>query len=202
MFVLAEQLEAIIRSIDDELLMIEENLESNVEHADSSKIAVNHDKLYKWTKAYENINDTSNLFNFMFSVQLTIMLLIVTAYYTILMYTITTITVKRSQSLTMMLVNVFSMTVFLMALFVISRGGQRIQNSSLQLQQKLCELGLHALDNEKYYKLIKDLLRFVRTRPIRVHVFGTLDVNMSMLPSIVALFTTYSVIALQFNNVL
>ncbi|KAJ8730194.1 hypothetical protein PYW07_017232 [Mythimna separata] len=154
-----------------------ETQELNVEQADVSRITVNHDKLSKWTKAYENINDTSNLFNLMFSKQ-------------------------RSESMMMMLVNLFSMIVFLMALFVISRGGQKILNSSMQLQQKICEFGLHALDNEKYYKCTKDLLRFVRTRPIRVHVFGTLDVNMSMLPSIVALFTTYSVIALQFNNVL
>ncbi|CAH0701297.1 unnamed protein product [Spodoptera exigua] len=103
---------------------------------------------------------------------------------------------------TSMFAHLFSMAIFLTALFVISRAGQNVQNSSLQLRQKLCELCVYTLDNEECYKLAKDLLRCVRTRPVRIHVFGTLDVDMSMLPSIVAFFTTYTVIALQFNNVL
>ncbi|KAF9417175.1 hypothetical protein HW555_005686, partial [Spodoptera exigua] len=203
LFVICEQLRTITRSIDRELSP-PRDMRENVEQAgDLSSETVSHDKINKWVKAYENINDTSNLCNAMFSIQLTVMILIVTVYYIILMYSIALISVEGSQTMpTSMFAHLFSMAIFLTALFVISRAGQNVQNSSLQLRQKLCELCVYTLDNEECYKLAKDLLRCVRTRPVRIHVFGTLDVDMSMLPSIVAFFTTYTVIALQFNNVL
>ncbi|KAF9806425.1 hypothetical protein SFRURICE_001220 [Spodoptera frugiperda] len=189
LFVICEQLRTITRSIDREMSLSRERRE-NVEHAgDLSSATVSQDKINKWVKAYENINDTSNLCNAMFSIQLTVMILIVTVYYIILMYSITLITVEGSQTMTTsMFAHFFSMAVFLIALFVISRAGQKL-------------LTKYSISDEECYKLAKDLLRCVRTRPVRIHVFGTLDVEMSMLPSIVAFFTTYTVIALQFNNV-
>ncbi|KAJ8728049.1 hypothetical protein PYW08_016434 [Mythimna loreyi] len=183
LFVVSEQLKAITRSIDSELSSIKEKQE-NVEHAENlSRVTVNYDKINKWEKAYQNINYSSILCNSMFSMQSTA--------------TTTTTTTTATQLVYMCL-----MVVFLSALLLISRAGQQVQNSYEELRQKLCELCVHSLEHEKYYKLTKDLLRYMRTRPVRVHVFGTLDVNMSLLPSVVAFFTTYTVIALQFNNVL
>ncbi|PZC82953.1 hypothetical protein B5X24_HaOG200838 [Helicoverpa armigera] len=202
LLIVAEQLRAISRSIDSELSAMMEN-QRNVGHVEGlPRVVLNYEKINKWAQAYESINESTHLCNSMFSVQLTIMLLIVTAYYIILLYSIAIITVEGVHTVKTLVMNLFSMSVFLLALLVISRAGQKIQNSSQQLRQRLCELCVHTLGNEEYYKLAKDLLRCVRTRPVRIHVFGTLDVNMSMLPSIVVLFTSYTVIALQFNNVL
>uniref|UniRef100_A0A2A4K7Z5 Gustatory receptor n=1 Tax=Heliothis virescens TaxID=7102 RepID=A0A2A4K7Z5_HELVI len=202
LLIVSEQLRAITRSIDGELSAIMEN-QKNVGHVEGlPRVVLNYEKINKWAQAYESINESTHLCNSMFSVQLTIMLLIVTMYYIILLYSIAIITVEGVHTTKSLVMNLFSMTVFLLALLVISRAGQKIQNSSEQLRQRLCELCVHTLGNEEYYKLAKDLLRCVRTRPVRIHVFGTLHVNMSMLPSIVILFTSYTVIALQFNNVL
>lgn len=69
LFVICEQLRTITRSIDREMSLSRERRE-NVEHAgDLSSATVSHDKINKWVKAYENINDTSNLCNAMFSIQ-------------------------------------------------------------------------------------------------------------------------------------
>ncbi|CAH1645597.1 unnamed protein product [Spodoptera littoralis] len=148
LFVICEQLRTITRSIDRELSPPRE-MRENVELAgDLSSVTVSHDKINKWVKAYENINDTSNLCNAMFSIQLTVMILIVTVYYILLMYSITIISVEGSQTMTLsMFAHFFSMVIFLIALFMISRAGQKVQNSSLQLRQKLCELCVSTLDN-------------------------------------------------------
>lgn len=69
LFVVSEQLKTITRSIDSELSVIRKN-RKNVEHAGNiPSVAVNYDKLNKWVKAYENVNDSSNLCNSMFSIQ-------------------------------------------------------------------------------------------------------------------------------------
>ncbi|KAJ8728050.1 hypothetical protein PYW08_016435 [Mythimna loreyi] len=114
----------------------------------------------------------------------------------------TTYTVIGVTSVSSVIMNVYSMAVFLMALFMVSREGQKIQNNYRELRQRLCKLSVHTIENEEYYKLVKDLLRYVRTRTVRMHVCGFMDVNMSMLPCVVAFFTSYTVIVLQFNNVL
>lgn len=73
-FVISEQLETIKRSIDDELTAIRVN-RGTIEHADISRISVNHEKLNKWTEAYENINNSCNLCNSMFRAQVNITLI-------------------------------------------------------------------------------------------------------------------------------
>lgn len=68
LFVVSEQLTTVIRSIDSEISAIKNRI--NVIHGnDLPIVAVNYDQLNKWVKAYENINDSSNLFNSMFSIQ-------------------------------------------------------------------------------------------------------------------------------------
>ncbi|XP_075973570.1 uncharacterized protein LOC142974884 [Anticarsia gemmatalis] len=207
LYVIAEQVNVITRSIDNELLRT-----STKEHNDGvneTVVAVREDRQKKfemWITAYKNISYNSKLCNYIFSTQLTIMLLILTIYFIMLLYSLTTMTAEDDGKPTILLfVNGFTMLTFLIAMYVISRAGQRVLDSSMMLIRKLCELYVHVLDSkyyEKHYKLTKDLLRCCYTHPVNINVMGSLNVNMSLLPSCVAFFTTYTVIALQFNNVL
>ena len=67
LFVVSQQLKVIKRSIDSELSTITET--QDVEHVELSSVSVNYEKLSQWAKAYENINDSANLCNCIFSVQ-------------------------------------------------------------------------------------------------------------------------------------
>lgn len=57
------------------------------------------------------------------------------------------------------------------------------------------------VSGQDYYKATKNLLRLVSTRPIRTETFGSIPVDMSLVPSCVIFITYYTVIALQFNNI-
>ncbi|CAD0199219.1 unnamed protein product [Chrysodeixis includens] len=180
LFVVSEQLKAIIRSIDKDIQATWTDGGFTAHGETMKPVTITRERLNtldKWVDAYKNINDSCNLWNHMFRTQ-------------------------GTPSVPTLCLNVFSMVVFMMALLVISRAGQNVQNNSLYLKQKLCQLNVLAVDNEQYYKLTRDLLRCVSSRPCIVHIFGSYDVNMEMLPTCVALFTTYTVIALQFNSVL
>lgn len=68
LFVVSEQLKAIMRSIDSEAM----KKNSGNEEDWSSIIAVNHNRLNKWLKAYETMHNSSNLCNSIFSVQVSL----------------------------------------------------------------------------------------------------------------------------------
>lgn len=72
LYVVSEQLKAITRSIDSELLEIGENRGKMELTENLPRMVANQEILNKWVKAYENINDSSNLCNSMFSIQVNI----------------------------------------------------------------------------------------------------------------------------------
>ncbi|KAL0841120.1 hypothetical protein ABMA28_014877 [Loxostege sticticalis] len=97
---------------------------------------------------------------------------------------------------------VITLALMLSILYLVSRAAQRMENSANFLRRRLCRLLILSLKNDECYKATKDLLRMMSTRPIRARAFGSISVDMTLLPTCVSFFTSYTVIALQFNNVL
>ncbi|XP_063538096.1 uncharacterized protein LOC134747402 [Cydia strobilella] len=63
--------------------------------------------------------------------------------------------------------------------------------------------GIQILINldQKKLRTVKRLLRIVSSRPIKVKTFGSIDINMTLVPACLTLVASYTVILLQFNNV-
>ncbi|XP_063366287.1 uncharacterized protein LOC134654745 [Cydia amplana] len=54
---------------------------------------------------------------------------------------------------------------------------------------------------QKKLRAVKRLLRVVSSRPIKVKTFGGIDINMTLVPACFTFVASYTVILLQFNNV-
>ncbi|XP_063623079.1 uncharacterized protein LOC134795177 [Cydia splendana] len=55
--------------------------------------------------------------------------------------------------------------------------------------------------DENKLKIVKQLLQIVTTRPIKVKAFGGIDVNKTLIPACLSIVASYTIIALQFNNI-
>ncbi|CAK1595993.1 unnamed protein product [Parnassius mnemosyne] len=87
-------------------------------------------------------------------------------------------------------------------IFLLSKSAQKMQNNVDTLKRSLAKLLTYSLQDIEIYRATKDLLRFVSKRPLQIRAFGSIVVDMSLPPTCIMLFTSYTVIALQFNNVL
>ncbi|XP_028158357.1 uncharacterized protein LOC114351372 [Ostrinia furnacalis] len=94
-----------------------------------------------------------------------------------------------------------TLALMLCILYMLSRAAQRMENSADVLRRRLCKLLVLSQPSDDYHKATKDLLRMMSTRPIHARAFGCINVDMTLLPACVSFFTSYTVIALQFNNV-
>ncbi|XP_063623080.1 uncharacterized protein LOC134795178 [Cydia splendana] len=56
-------------------------------------------------------------------------------------------------------------------------------------------------DNNTEQKELLQLLRVILNQPIYIKILGVVNVNMTLVPACVALIISYTVVALQFNNV-
>ncbi|XP_069358837.1 uncharacterized protein [Maniola hyperantus] len=56
-------------------------------------------------------------------------------------------------------------------------------------------------ENEPYYSEVKSLLRSVSNPPFKTMAFGSIEVDMTLLPNFIMFIVSYTVIALQYNNV-
>ncbi|XP_063366288.1 uncharacterized protein LOC134654746 [Cydia amplana] len=54
---------------------------------------------------------------------------------------------------------------------------------------------------QKKLRVIKRLLRIVASRPIKMKTFGGTDINMTLIPACVIVVASYTVILLQFSNI-
>ncbi|XP_045529457.1 uncharacterized protein LOC123717493 [Pieris brassicae] len=84
---------------------------------------------------------------------------------------------------------------------MLTSSAQTLQTSADCLRRQLARLLIYCPINHSSYRATKDLLQLVATRKLRTRAFGSLAIDMTLLPSSVMFFTSYTVIALQFNNV-
>ncbi|XP_062529488.1 uncharacterized protein LOC134200511 [Bombyx mori] len=156
----------------------------------------------KWTDAYMNVKRSANLCDTVFRAQLAIMITTITLYYIILLYGITSFNIERGKfSVVKSLSYLISLFGFLIALLLLSKAGQRIQKSAENLRRKLSKFLLHSLEDPEFHRAATNLLRLVCTHHIKMRCFGFIDIDMTLLPSCLMFVTSYTVIALQFNNV-
>ncbi|XP_063825276.1 uncharacterized protein LOC135074825 [Ostrinia nubilalis] len=186
--VIAEQLKSVTRSI---------NCDSETGN-DSNTLITEVDR---WSVIYKHARESAKLFNYIFGIQLTIMLATAMFYYIIFLYTMASQSVAGRSTLKDTIVYLTTLALMLCILYMLSRAAQRMENSADVLRRRLCKLLVLSQPSDDYHKATKDLLRMMSTRPIRARAFGCINVDMTLLPACVSFFTSYTVIALQFNNV-
>lgn len=82
---------------------------------------------------------------------------------------------------------------YLLLFFLFTRGRSR--------RQKLI-YSIFIISDVQSYEVTKDLLQHISNGRTQIQAFGSINVDMSLPPTFIMLFTSYTVIALQFNNVL
>ncbi|XP_061717569.1 uncharacterized protein LOC133525298 [Cydia pomonella] len=55
--------------------------------------------------------------------------------------------------------------------------------------------------DQKKLRTVKQLIQIVSSRPIKVKTFGGIDVNMALVPACLTVVASYTIVTLQFNNV-
>ncbi|CAG5031775.1 unnamed protein product [Parnassius apollo] len=160
-------------------------------------------KIQQWSFAYTHLIEATKLFNFIFGLQITVMLLSAIAYISIFLYAFTFISVTIFKTKRWALFKIcFKLVLNQVEIVFLSKAAQKMQNNVDILKRCLAKLQIYSLQDIEIYRATKDLLRFVSNRPLQIRAFGSIVVDMSLPPTCVMLFTSYTIIALQFNNVL
>nr|WCC57798.1 gustatory receptor 34 [Papilio glaucus] len=174
---ICDQLDCIIRSIEKEMNDVTSNLNTIEMNVPFSVIKMeSYEKnIEQWSRAYSSIANATDIFNDIFG----------GVYDTIAL-------IMYGQNIVIMHLQII----------VLSYTAQQIHNKVETVRRRLGKLLLDSVNNYNRRRATKDLLRFISRRRLRIQAFGSIPVDMSLPPSCVMLFTSYTVIALQFNNVL
>nr|WCC57746.1 gustatory receptor 34 [Papilio dardanus] len=202
--IISDQLDCIIRSVDKEIKYNSSYLEKiQVNHIKLSIKTISYEKNVKqWSQIYSGIAESTDKFNDVFGIQMTIMLISAVTYITIFLYTITFLSVHGLYDTSTLIVYIQKTIIMQIQILILSYTAQRINNKVLTLRRRLGALLLDSVNDYNRYRITKDLLRFISYRRLQIKAFGSFSVDMTLPPSCVMLFTSYTVIALQFNNVL
>ncbi|XP_068632023.1 uncharacterized protein [Battus philenor] len=173
LYTISEQLECIIRSVAKDRSITYDHMDVNASET-TEKIL---NEIKKWCLAYTNVAESSKCFNSVFSVQ------------------------RIYETRTMIWYGI-KVSMLQIHIFMVSRAAQRIHNNVDSLRQSLGKLFILSFPNEQCYYAIRDFLRFVSYHQIRIQAFGSITVDMTLPPTCIVLFTSYTVIALQFSNVM
>ncbi|CAK1547096.1 unnamed protein product [Leptosia nina] len=171
--VLTEHVRCLSRRIQEDVEVYEKDEGRIEEHS----MRMQMEKFEQWTKIYTNVKEGSNLFNHIFGVQGAC-----GTTPTILFYSL-------------------KFFLYILALFMLSRSAFELRSSADWLRRDLVKLLIYCPIDQPSHRATKDLLRLVATRTLCTRAYGSLPIDMTLLPSSVMLFTSYTVIALQFNNV-
>nr|AOG12965.1 gustatory receptor [Eogystia hippophaecolus] len=79
---------------------------------------------------------------------------------------------------------------------------QRVQNNADVLKERVTKILLDLHTDDVCYKAIKGFLKIVAAHPIRTRAFGGVLFNNTLIPTCIGYILTYTVIALQFDNVI
>ncbi|CAH0719457.1 unnamed protein product, partial [Brenthis ino] len=155
----------------------------------------------KFKVAYMNIKDTLNLINSIYGIQLTCMLISASALFIATFYVIASTGIEGYITWLDTMPKVFIILVTLIAIFILSQSAQTVQNSVESLRRSLGTLIINLAPDNENFKTIKYFLRLISNQPLIIRAVGYVNVDMSLVPKMVMLVISYTVIALQFNNV-
>ncbi|XP_072931766.1 uncharacterized protein [Epargyreus clarus] len=183
LFVMSEQLESITRSIANEISI--------------NKSGIDINQFEDWATVFGNVAKCSKLFNQIFGLQDNyIKHCIITSIFAFFLYLQGGV---RSFSFTVYLLK---LAVYFAILYMLSLEGYRLEKSVDLLRRQLAKVLLQYPVDSKSHMDTRNLIRLTSSHPIRTQGFGGIDINLTLIPTCVMFFTTYTVIALQFNNVL
>nr|WCC57748.1 gustatory receptor 35.2 [Papilio dardanus] len=201
LYIISEQLECIIRSV----VRQKRSVSAMFRVADTSPQQLECNRYIKeiseWSDVFSNIEEAIKLFNRIFRIQFSIMISLTIFYVTLFLYEMTDHAV-HSQLSTIAILKFFSRhIIFHSQIFVLSRAGQRLQNNIEQLKRRVGKIYILSLLDDDFYKAAQNFLGHISSGYTRIQAFGPIDVNMSLAPTFIMLYTSYTILALQFNNV-
>ncbi|XP_068632190.1 uncharacterized protein [Battus philenor] len=201
LFVIADQLECIVRSMEKDINLVNgtyEMVETNNTNVIQDKIG----RTAQWSKMYCCVAGETDIFNTIFSLQIFIMLITAILYMSIFLYAFTFLSVSGFKNTPILINYALNIIITHIQILVLSKSAQRIKNNVKKIRCCLGRLLIISLQNHNWYRATMDLLRFISKGQLRIQAFGSFIVDMSLPPTCILLFTSYTVIALQFNNVL
>ncbi|XP_063366427.1 uncharacterized protein LOC134654897 [Cydia amplana] len=191
---ISEQLQCITRSV----------VGRNLYHCEDGDVTQTI-SIEKWRQNYINVKKCTVFLNEIIGIQLASSFCIIamryinTCYYSVVVYGL-----KGYLNIGMLLFY-GGMCISMWIIYATVQAAQSVQNSvsaltrCLKLLFVLEQANEHTDENK--LKIVKQLLKIVTTRPISVKAFGGIDVNMTLIPSCLNIVAVYTIIALQFNNI-
>nr|WCC57745.1 gustatory receptor 33 [Papilio dardanus] len=201
LYLISEQLESMIRSIAKEKQFIT-NVFEQMETFESDINSEYKNITSEWSDVFTFITEAIIMFNKIFSLQMTLMFSSAIVYITLFLYDIAVIDSRSFYSNVMLSKYLLKVLILHVQIFVLSKAGQRVNNNVELLKRRVGKLLIRSLTNLQSYGVTKDLLQHISNGRTKIQAFGSINIDMSLPPTFIMLFTSYTVIALQFNNVL
>nr|WCC57797.1 gustatory receptor 33.3 [Papilio glaucus] len=203
LYLISEQLECMIRStVKEKHLVATVSERTEAIELDDAMARQYKNIISQWSDVFAFITEAINIFNKIFSLQMTLMFSSAIICITLLLYDIAVISSKN-------LFDNFILTTYFIKvmtthaqIFVLSKAGQRVHNNVENLKRRVGKLLMRSLTNMQFYGATKDLLQHISTGRTKIQAFGAINIDMTLTPTFIMLYTSYTVIALQFNNVL
>nr|WCC57906.1 gustatory receptor 36 [Papilio memnon] len=203
LYIFSEQLECIIRSIVKHKRFVAVNFQLTNTNLHNEFVCNQYvEKISEWFQALTNLTEAIKLFNTIFGLQLTVMLITGTFYVSLFLYDIAAFSVKHDFGNITIMTYAIRVVITLLVVLVLSRAGQRFHNSVEHLKRRVGKIYILSLVDEKFYTATKDILEYISCDQMRIQAFGSIEVDMRLPPTFIMLFTSYTILALQFNNVL
>ncbi|XP_072931767.1 uncharacterized protein [Epargyreus clarus] len=200
---MSEQVDCITRAVTKTRIAVSTvtDLRYNNIDKNSSRVSIEIREFEELSTVFNNIKECSKLFNKIYGLQLVMMLGLATAYCIMFMYTMAFLSVKGYTNVGSLISSILKLLMYFLLLLLLSMGAQKKQNSVNNLPRQLGKLLINHVINDAHYKATKDFLRLVSTRSIMTETLGSIHVDMTLIPSFIMFVTSYTVIALQFNNI-
>ncbi|XP_041978611.1 uncharacterized protein LOC121732723 [Aricia agestis] len=138
--------------------------------------------------------------NSIFALLFTVMLATVTIYFVIVVYGITFTGVKLRPSVSIVVLTCMKFTYYFVPLYQLSSMAQATENSVDSLRRHIAHRLITLPLDDVNLKSTRRFLQLVQ--PVKIQASGSINIDMALIPKIIMFFTTYTVTALQFNNVI
>nr|WCC57848.1 gustatory receptor 36 [Papilio machaon] len=198
----SEQLESVIRSIVKHKRFVAPNFQLTTTRPNEFLCKQYVEKISEWFQALTHITEAIKLFKTIFGLQLAVMLTSGTFYISLFLYDIASFSIKHDYENVTIVMSILRLVVTIFLVFVLSRAGQRLLNNVQHLRRRIGKLYILSLVDEKFHDVTKDILEYISSGQMRIQAFGSIDVDMRLLPTFIMVITSYTILALQFNNVL
>nr|WCC58020.1 gustatory receptor 35 [Papilio xuthus] len=201
LYTFSEQLECIIRSVVRQKRFIARNFD--ISDTSLHQLVQNQylKKLSEWSEAFSYVEEAIKLFNGIFGIQFSIMISSTIFYVTSFLYEMTDLIVNRHIDIVIVINYLSRIIIFHIQIFILSRTGQILCNNVEHLKRCVAKIFILSLADDKFYKATEDFLDHISSGETRIQAFGSIDIKMSLAPTFIMLYTSYTILALQFNNI-